>query len=137
MFSKPQLSSKLNLTITLSRFVILNHATSKIKNALFDTLFANVFPHSNFPIRRYEPQIFRTLELNYNILFSDMYLEWGGGDFSTLGYIFHGQDEFYNLEHEPVSEKVSFTLFLNQLWIQRRINYYRLLRRLSMSYFEF
>ena len=38
-----------------------------------------------------------------------MYLEWGGGDFSTLGYIFHGQDEFYNLEHEPVSEKVSFT----------------------------
>ena len=36
-----------------------------------------------------------------------MYLEWGGGDFSTLGYIFHGQDEFYNLEHEPVSEKVS------------------------------
>ena len=88
-------------------------------------------------IRRYEPQIFRTLELNYNILFSDMYLEWGGGDFSTLGYIFHGQDEFYNLEHEPVSEKVSFTLFLNQLSIQRRINYYRLLRRLSMSYFEF
>ena len=53
-------------------------------------------------IRRYEPQIFRTLELNY-ISFSDMYLEWGGGDFSTLGYIFHGQDEFYNLEHEPVS----------------------------------
>lgn len=38
--------------------------------------------------------------------FEDMYLEWGGGDWSTLGYIFHGQDEFYNLEHEPVSKKV-------------------------------